>query len=191
MRPRARGAPKELRFRRGRTDPVCQPQPRTMEAKTEDKLAPEAQVKVRAVFREFLRTRNLRQTPERFAILDEVYATDEHFDADELYIRLKAKGIRVSRATVYNTLDLLVACDLVGRHQFGHNQAKYERAYSYWQHDHLICIDCGKIMEFCDPRLQSIQETIAEIFDFDVKRHTLQLYGNCNDANCPGKKRHS
>ncbi len=144
---------------------------------------------VRGVFRGFLHDRNLRQTPERFAVLEEVYASDDHFDADELYIRLKAKGVRVSRATVYNTLDLLVACDLVGRHQFGHNQAKYERAYSYWQHDHMICMECGKIMEFCDPRLQSIQDTVADIFGFEVKRHSLQLYGSCLDPDCPGKRR--
>lgn len=142
---------------------------------------------IRDVFSTFLKERNLRQTPERFAILDEVYASDDHFDADELYLRLKSNGTRVSRATVYNTLDLLVACDLVGRHQFGHNQAKYERAYSYWQHDHLICLECGKILEFCDPRLQSIQETIAGIYDFNVKRHSLQLYGYCNNSDCEGK----
>lgn len=143
---------------------------------------------VREVFRAFLKARNLRQTPERFAILDEVYRSDGHFDADELYIRLKGSNVQVSRATIYNTLDLLVACDLVGRHQFGDNQAKYEKAYSYWQHDHLICQTCGRILEFCDPRIQTIQDTIAEIFDFEVKRHSLQLYGQCNDPNCPNRK---
>jgi len=144
---------------------------------------------VRAVFQEFLRARNLRQTPERFAILDEVYHTDGHFDADELFVRLKGHDVHVSRATIYNTLDLLVACDLVGRHQFGDNQAKYEKAYSYWQHDHLICLECGKILEFCDPRIQSIQDTISEIFDFKVKRHSLQLFGFCSDPDCPGRKK--
>lgn len=149
---------------------------------------PEGQVeKIRNVFSAFLKERNLRQTPERVAILEEVYASDDHFDADELYLRLKNNGVQVSRATVYNTLDLLVACDLVGRHQFGHNQAKYERAYSYWQHDHLICVTCGRILEFCDPRLQGIQETISDIFDFEITRHSLQLYGQCLDAGCPGK----
>jgi Fur family ferric uptake transcriptional regulator len=142
---------------------------------------------VRAIFQAFLKKQNLRQTPERFMVLDEIYATDDHVDADELYLRLKQKGNRVSRATVYNTLDLLLECDLVGRHQFGKNQAKYERAYSYWQHDHLICLDCNEVLEFCDPRLQSIQEMVAEIYQFDIKHHALHLYGHCHRTGCPNR----
>lgn len=139
---------------------------------------------VRNIFRVFLKKRNLRQTPERFVVLDTIYATSDHVDADELYLRLKQQGGRVSRATVYNTLDLLLECDLVVRHQFGKNQAKYERAYSYWQHDHLICLDCNEVMEFCDPRIQSIQEMVAEIYQFEIKHHALNLYGHCLRANC-------
>ena len=142
---------------------------------------------VQRIFSAFLKQRSQRQTPERFAVLEEVYATDDHVDADELYIRLKQKGGRVSRATVYNTLDLLLECDLVVRHQFGKNQAKYERAYSYWQHDHLICIDCNQLFEFCDPRIQSIQEMVAEIYQFNIKHHALNMYGHCQRENCPNR----
>jgi Fur family ferric uptake transcriptional regulator len=139
------------------------------------------------IFRAFLKQRSLRHTPERFMVLDEIYDSGDHVDADELYLRLKQKGNRVSRATVYNTLDLLLECDLVVRHQFGKNQAKYERAYSYWQHDHLICLDCNQVMEFCDPRLQSIQEMVAEIYHFEIKHHSLNLYGHCQRLACPNK----
>ena len=142
---------------------------------------------VQNIFRVFLKKRNLRQTPERFVVLDAIYATSDHIDADELYLRLKQKGDRVSRATVYNTLDLLLECDLVVRHQFGKNQAKYERAYSYWQHDHLICLDCNAVMEFCDPRIQSIQQMVAEIYKFEIKNHALNLYGHCMRENCPNR----
>jgi len=142
---------------------------------------------VRRIFSEFLKARNQRRTPERFAILDEVYATDDHFDADELYLRLKQKDVRVSRATVYNTLDLLVDCNLVVRHQFGSKQAKYERAYSFWQHDHLICMDCNELFEFCDPRIQSIQEMVSEIFQFDIRHHSLHMYGHCRREGCPNR----
>ena len=142
---------------------------------------------VRTIFRTFLKKQNLRQTPERFMVLEEIYATDDHVDADELYLRLKQKGNRVSRATVYNTLDLLLDCNLVGRHQFGKNQAKYERAYSYWQHDHLICLDCNEVLEFCDPRIQGIQEMVAEIYQFDIKHHALHLYGHCQRAECTNR----
>lgn len=147
---------------------------------------PDAQMEeVRESFQSFLKERGQRQTPERFAVLEEVYATGDHVDADELYLRLKQKGMRVSRATVYNTLELLMECDLVVRHQFGSNQARYERAYSYWQHDHLICMDCGELFEFCDPRLQSIQEMVAEIYQFEIKNHALNMYGRCRREACP------
>ncbi len=143
---------------------------------------------VRRRFAAFIKERGQRQTPERFAVLDEIYAAQDHLDADTLYTRLREKGIHVSRATVYNTLDLLLACDLVVRHQFGSAQAKYERAWAYWQHDHLLCLDCGEIYEFCDPRLQEIQETVAGIYGFEVARHALNIYGHCRKDPCPNRK---
>ena len=142
---------------------------------------------VRQRFEAFLKERGQRRTPERIAVLDALYATADHVDADTLFARLKTEGVRVSRATVYNTLDLLIECDLAVRHQFGKQQAKFERAYAYWQHDHLICEDCGEILEFCDPRLQQIQETVAEIYGFDVARHALTVYGHCRREACPNR----
>ncbi len=143
---------------------------------------------VRDIFSAYLKQKKQRQTPERFAVLEEIYACDDHLDADELYVRLKQKASSVSRATVYNTLELLLDCDLVVRHQFGKNQAKYERAYSYWQHDHLICLDCNHVLEFCDPRLQSIQEMVAEIYQFQITHHSLTMYGHCMREACPNRK---
>lgn len=141
-------------------------------------------------FQRFLKENNLRQTPERFAVLEEVCSGSGHFDADELHVRLKIKGKRVSRATVYNTLDLLQEADLVIRHQFGQNQAKYEPAFSYRQHDHLICIDCDEVFEFCDPRIQGIQEMVGEIFRFNIRSHSLHVYGSCERADCPNRPAH-
>lgn len=145
-------------------------------------------VEVREIFSAFLKKRNQRQTPERYVILDEVYATSDHVDADELYLRLKQKGVQVSRATVYNTLELLIECNLVVRHQFGTSQAKYERAYSRRQHDHLICLDCHELLEFCDPRIQNIQEMVADIYKFDITHHSLHMYGHCLKPDCPNRK---
>jgi len=150
-------------------------------------VSPQQLEEVKNIFRAFLKQRGQRQTPERFAVLGEIYSTSDHVDADELYLRLQQKGARVSRATVYNTLELLLECDLVVKHQFGTNQAKYERAYSYWQHDHLICLDCGELFEFCDPRIQSIQEMVAEIYQFDIRHHALNFYGHCRRENCPNR----
>lgn len=146
-------------------------------------------INIREHFRAFLKNRNQRQTPERFTILEEIYKLNDHFDADELYVHLKGKGVNISRATVYNTLELLLASNLVVRHQFGQNQAKYEGAYRYRQHDHLICLDCNHVLEYCDPRIQAIQEMVAQILNFEITHHALHMYGHCKRDNCEFRAR--
>lgn len=136
---------------------------------------------VKEIFREYLKENKHRQTPERFMVLEEIYRADGHFDADDMFFRMKNIGYRVSRATVYNTLDLLLECGLVQRHQFGKNQSIYERAYAYKQHDHMICNQCGKVIEFCDPRIQEIKNMLEKIHQFKIEGHSLQFYGECTD----------
>lgn len=136
---------------------------------------------VKTIFSAHLEKQQNRKTPERFAILEEIYRRNDHFDAEALYIHMKNQNYRVSRATVYNTLELLVSCDLVTKHQFGKNIALYEKSFGYKQHDHMICIECGKVLEFCDPRIQQIKNTIGDIMNFEVTGHSLNLYGKCSD----------
>ena len=99
---------------------------------------------------------------------EEIYTYDGHFDVDTMYDVMAKTDYRVSRATLYNTLDLLLDCNLVRRHQFGDQGAQYEKCHRVRQHDHVILADTGEVLEFCDPRIQQIKATLEELFDIEV-----------------------
>ncbi len=139
--------------------------------------------KVKEIFTRFLEEKKYRKTLERYAILEEIYKFDGHFDVETLYLFIKKNNkFHISRATLYNTLELLLESKLVIRHQFEGKSAVYEKALTNKQHDHFICKRCGKIYEFCDPRISEIQNDLAELYGVKIDTHSLYFYGYCKDC---------
>lgn len=130
------------------------------------------------ILTDYLQARKLRKTPERFAILEGIYSIEGHFGIDKLFNRMNSSKYRVSRATLYNTMELLLDCGLVIKHQFGHNCAQYEKSYKFRQHDHFIDLETETVLEFCDPRLLEIQKSIEDQLGVEITHHSLIFYGH-------------
>ena len=145
--------------------------------------------KAAEVFRTFLKRGKNRITPERFEVLDAALEHHGHFGADDLYVQLKNSKSKVSRATVYNTLELLALCDLISKRNFGDNLNRYESNYKRQTHDHLICVECGKIVEFSDARVSDIPKEISEKLGFEMNSYSFNIFARCkNEKECKKRK---
>src|SRR5215831_9242803 len=131
------------------------------------------------IFRKYLERRGLKLTTERRALFDEVFARHEHVEADELLVRLRSKHTKISRATIYRTLELLVDSGIVGRVRIGEAGYRYERLRAGDHHDHLICDQCGRVIEFFEPRIEQLQDEVAERYGFVLLSHSHQMRGIC------------
>ena len=144
---------------------------------------------VRNTFTEYLRNKKLRKTPERYAILDKVFDMTDHFYIESLYSTLESEAYHVSRATVYNTIELLIDCGLVRRHQFNNQPAQYEKITGVGNnHHHLICTQCGKIKEVKDPELMKMMNA-RRYPTFHTAYFEIYVYGVCSRCQRKNKKK--
>ncbi len=145
---------------------------------------------IKEVLRKYLQDKKFRNTPERYTILEEIYNMDHHFNVDDLYLIMTKKKYHVSKATIYNTIEIFLDAGLIRKHQFGEKtqtSSSYEKSYFDKQHDHLVIYkknsdkEIEEIIEFCDPRIQGIKEAIEEAFGVNIDTHSLYFYGTKKD----------
>ncbi len=134
-------------------------------------------------FTKYLKREKHRITPERFEVLDFALEHDGHFGADDLYVLMKTKKSNISRATVYNTLELLVKCKLLSKRNFGDGLTRYESNFERKNHDHLICINCGEIIEFTSPEVQKVVDKICNELGFEKVGYSFNIFGKCKEGN--------
>lgn len=140
-----------------------------------------------ARFQDFLQQQGLKLTSERAALVREIFATHYHFEADELLFRMKQNNVKISRATVYRTLELLVKSGMVRRVHLGEDHYHYEHVAGNSHHDHLVCTACGGVIEFHDELLEQRQLEICERKKFTPTFHNLQILGVCDSCRRKGE----
>ncbi len=131
------------------------------------------------VFRQFIRRQGLRNTAEREAIIEEIFATHDHFDVDELYLRLKSKKKKISKPSVYRLIPYLLESGLIQEAYFEDGHLHYEHIYGHKHHCHLRCVNCGKTVEFQEKSLQRLEKKLADKYKFFIKGHKLEVLGYC------------
>ena len=139
------------------------------------------------ILKQILHKENLRYTQQRQEVWDEICASDEHQDAENIYNSLRKRQIKVSRATVYRTIHILVKNNLVRRLNLDDGRSRFENKIGFEHHDHIVCLDCRKIVELMDETIEKMQIRIAKEQGFEIVRHVHQLIGRCLDEKCPNK----
>ena len=143
--------------------------------------------KIIVIFKGFLKEKGLKFTPEREIVLKEVFSFHRHFDAEKLYQKLYGKKERISRASVYRTLPLLVKAGLIAETLRCQGKTSYEHIYGHGHHDHMLCIGCGKVIEFRSDKLEKLQNDICRAHGFRPVEHRLGIKGYCRDCQRKNK----
>ncbi len=133
-------------------------------------------------FRDYLARRGMRRTAQRRAVLRAVLRRVGHYDADQLYEDLRGEGEHVSRATVYRTLGHLRECGVVKEALQCRGRASYETVHGAEHHDHMLCVECGKVIEFCDERIEELQQRICRRHGFRALEHRMGIRGVCREC---------
>ncbi|MFH1851283.1 MAG: transcriptional repressor [Candidatus Neomarinimicrobiota bacterium] len=133
-----------------------------------------------------IRQEGLRYTSQREAVWQELLSTDNHRDAENIYFKLREHGLNVSRATVYRTIEILVKHNLIRKLDLGDGKSRYEHHQDQVHHDHLICTECGRIVEFVNEPVEKLQQEIAAEFNFELSDHIHQLFGVCSNCSSNG-----
>ncbi len=134
------------------------------------------------IFSDYVYSKGLKFTPERRAILDHVFENHGHFEVEELLFEMRENNVRVSKATIYRTVALLVQCGLLREVIFGEKHTHYEHVYGHEHHEHLVCVGCGRIIEFSDERIEKFQEEVCAQNNFKAETHRFQIMGRCEDC---------
>jgi Fur family ferric uptake transcriptional regulator len=134
----------------------------------------------RETFRKYISQQGLKLTRQREIILDEFLRSAAHLSTEDLYMKVRKKHPHIGYATVYRTLKLLAECGLAKERDFGGGQTLYEVTHRGQHHDHLICTECGDIIEFEDTRIEELQKKVAKEHDFIMRDHRLEIYGRCS-----------
>lgn len=133
-------------------------------------------------FEEFLKSKEFKYTSERKLILNATLSFHNHFDVEELFERLRKQGNNVSRATIYRTIPLLIQSGLITETLHCQDKTSYENIFNKKHHDHLVCVKCGKTIEFFDERIEKLQEEVCRQHNFVPTEHRLGIKGYCEDC---------
>ena len=143
----------------------------------------------RTILQDHMVKKGLRSTDQRRLIVETFFSSPNHVSIEELLAGVRAKDPRVGYATVYRTLKLLAECGVAFERRFGDGLTRYELADDASHHDHLICVECGNITEFEEPRIESIQEEVAERHGFILRNHKHEMYGVCPECQAKAAAR--